>query len=454
LRVDQRKRSTPGCMMNNVHRRCLGAFGRGQCAAGFNPQARRINVVERFARSMSGLSGQHVDPRILELSGEWERWRKHIHANPELGCEEIATSSFVAHKLESWGLQLHTGLAKTGVVGTLAGTKATGSTPAMTLGFRADMDCLPMEEENAFEHKSQLPMRFHGCGHDGHTTILLGAAQYLSERKDRFRGKVRFIFQPAEENLGGAKLMMDDGLFEGDLECDEIYAVHNWPYMGRGKIIAMNGAMMAGNDDFDISIRGTGGHAAMPHLTHDPIVVASQVVTSLQSLVSRTTDPHKPTVLTVTNFNSGDGAYNVIPDRATLSGTLRCFCMEDRERLLKAIVSMVENTCAAHGVLDYSIDFKNDGYPPTINTAEQVAVAKQAAEKVVGKGNVLENQTPSSGAEDFAFMLQKVPGAYIWISGKSPIASGYLHEPYYDYDDLITPIGVQYFANLVEARLG
>jgi amidohydrolase len=367
-------------------------------------------------------------------------WRRDFHAHPELAFEEERTAALVAERLESFGVEVHRGLAKTGVVGRL--TAGTGN---RAIALRADMDALPMEEGNDFAHRSQNPGRMHGCGHDGHTTMLLGAAKYLAETK-QFDGTVYFVFQPAEEAEGGAEVMVREGLFE-KFPVEAIYGMHNWPGMPVGEFAVSAGPMMAAFDIFDLVVRGRGSHGAMPHQGVDSIVVVSELVGALQTIASRNTDPIDALVVSVTQIHGGD-AYNVIPDEVILRGTVRSFREEVRDRVEPAMRRIADGICAAHGAtaeLHYE-----KRYPATVNTTDETALAFGAAEAVVGPGHIETKPVPSMGSEDFAYMLREKPGCYVWV-GNGDVAGGcMLHNPGYDFNDDVIPIGVSYWASLVE----
>ncbi|MFQ6538863.1 MULTISPECIES: M20 aminoacylase family protein [Aphanothece] len=383
-------------------------------------------------------------PRILELAPELTRWRRDLHAHPETAFEEIRTSALVAERLRRFGCDaVHTGLAKTGVVGLL---KA-GSSPR-SIGLRADMDALVLAEANSFAHRSRHPERMHACGHDGHTTMLLGAARYLAETR-RFDGTVVFIFQPAEENEGGARVMVEEGLF-ARFPVEAVYGLHNWPGLATGRFAVMAGPMMAGCDRLEITLRGQGCHAAMPDEGVDPIVAGAALVQALQTIVSRNVAPSQAAVLSVTQFHAGD-TWNVIPAEVVLRGSLRYFDPALRLRLHQRIRAVAAGVAAAHGT-DVAVDLIA-GYPPTINGPEQAATAAAAMAAVVGDDQVDRELPPTMGAEDFAFMLQQRPGAYGWI-GNGPGAGGcLLHNPRYDFNDRLLPIGASYWATLVERVL-
>lgn len=383
-----------------------------------------------------------LSPEIDDLTGHLTEWRHDFHRHPELGYKETRTSKLVAERLASFGLEVTTGLGITGVVGTLRGAGGEGS---MTVGLRADMDALPMTEETGAPHASATPGVFHGCGHDGHTTMLLGAAQALSLKPD-FRGTVHFIFQPAEEGLAGAKAMMQDGLFER-FPCDEVYGMHNWPQVPLGQVAVRAGPVMAASDLIEIEIEGKGAHAAMPHCGIDPVYVASQIISGLQSLVSRTVDPQDAAVVSITTVEAGS-ATNVIPQQAKLAGTCRTFRPETRDAMEAGIERIATHTAAAHGATA-KVKYTR-GYPPTVNHATQVEFAREAAAAVVGRDQLIDDAAPSMGGEDFAFMLDDVPGCYIWLGAGGEFD---VHHPRYDFNDKAIPLGVQYWTEIVRLRL-
>ena len=347
-------------------------------------------------------------------------------------------------KLKSFGIEVHRGLAKTGVVGRL---KAGAS--GRTIGLRADLDALNLLEKNDFEYRSKHDGKMHACGHDGHVTMLLGAARYLAETRN-FDGAVHFIFQPAEEGGGGGRVMVEEGLFE-KFPCTAVYGMHNWPGMPRGRIGVRTGAMMASADLFAIRVRGKGGHAAMPHYAVDPVVVGAQIVTALQTIASRTNDPLESVVVSVTRFHAGT-ADNVIPDEAMLSGTCRALSPEGRDMIERRMRETVEGIAASHGIAA-DLDYRRN-YPVLVNTAEETQRAARAAARVVGKANVAVDDPPVMGSEDFAFMLQAKPGSYVWIGNGVGAEGGCMvHNPRYDFSDEILPVGASYWAALVEQEL-
>jgi amidohydrolase len=384
-----------------------------------------------------------VLPRSLEIQGEISAIRRDIHAHPELAYEENRTSDVVAAKLTEWGLEVTRGLGKTGLVGTLRKGNSVRS-----IGLRADMDCLPMDEINDFEHRSQNPGRMHACGHDGHTAMLLGAAKILSETRD-FEGAVHFIFQPAEEGGGGARAMIQDGLFE-KFPCDAVFAIHNKPGVPLGHIVTKAGPLLAAADRWDLRITGKGGHAAHPHLTLDPLVAGANLVLALQTIVSRNIDPIDSTVVTV-GFMKGGSAYNVIPGEVHIGGTTRTTSPENRALVERRIKEICDGIARMHGV-SIAVEHR-PGYPPTINNAERTRFAVEVAAGVCGEHAVKDNTRPSMGAEDFSYMLEKVPGAMVWLGNGGGEAVG-LHNARYDFNDMAIPFGVSFFVRTVERFLG
>jgi amidohydrolase len=384
-----------------------------------------------------------VLPRALEIQGEISAIRRDIHAHPELAFEENRTSDVVAAKLQEWGLEVTRGLGKTGLVGTLRKGNSLKS-----IGLRADMDCLPMDEANDFAHRSTNPGRMHACGHDGHTAMLLGAAKVLSETRN-FEGAVHFIFQPAEEGGGGAKVMIEDGLFE-KFPCDAVFAIHNKPGVPVGHIVTKGGPLLAAADRWDIRIKGRGGHAAHPHATLDPMVVGANIVMALQTIVSRNIDPIDSGVVTVGFFHAGS-AYNVIPGEAHIGGTTRTTTPANRELVKRRIDEICEGAARMHGV---TIEVEHrPGYPPTVNDVEQARFAADVAAGVCGEHAVQDNTRPSMGAEDFSYMLEKVPGAMVWLGNGGGAGTVSLHNSRYDFNDMAIPFGVSFFVRTVERFL-
>jgi len=378
---------------------------------------------------------------IAAMQDDMTAWRRDFHMHPELGFEEFRTSDIVAEKLASWGIEVTRGIAGTGVVGTLRGDG--GGT--RSIGLRADMDCLPMEEENDFAHRSRNPGRMHACGHDGHTTMLLGTARYLAETRN-FDGTVHFIFQPAEEGLGGGRKMVQEGLFER-FPCDEVYGIHNWPLLPAGQIAVRPGPIMAAADQFDLVVTGNGAHGAMPHLGVDPVHIGAQIVVALQGLVSRATDPLDSAVLSVTKFHAGS-AYNVIPGEARLAGTVRTFRPETRDRLEQGIGTVARAIATSMGGTA-ELEYRR-GYPATINHAHETERAASVAAEVFGAENVVRDADPTMGAEDFSYMLNARPGAYVWLGQSGGPSGCMVHNPRYDFNDAVLPLGASFFATLVE----
>ncbi|AIW15559.1 M20 aminoacylase family protein [Vibrio tubiashii] len=372
-------------------------------------------------------------------------WRRHLHQYPEFGTEEFKTSEFVANKLEEFGLEVHRGIGGTGVVGILR--QGTGE---RSIGLRADMDALRIKEENTFCHASKHEGAMHACGHDGHTAMLLGAACELAQSRN-FDGTVYFIFQPDEERGTGAKAMIADGLFTR-WNMDAIYAMHNLPGIPAGQFVTRPSSVMASESSFEITINATGGHAALPHMGTDPIVVGAQVVTALQTIVSRNLSAINETaVISVTNFET-NGTVNVIPSQVTITGDTRSFTDEALHKIEKGIERVVAGQCMSAGV-DYQYHF-NNSFLSTINTAEETQHAIAAAEAVVGSDNVIGNCEPFTISEDFSFMLREVKGCYILVgNGVGECGGTALHNPNYDFNDDILGTGMRYWQTLVEQQL-
>jgi amidohydrolase len=370
--------------------------------------------------------------------------RRDIHAHPELAFAEHRTAELVAGHLEGLGLEVHRAIGGTGVVGVIRGGKG-----LRAIGLRADMDALPMQERNEFAHKSRHAGCMHACGHDGHTTMLLGAAEVLAADPG-FDGTVYLIFQPAEEGEGGARAMIEDGLFER-FPMEAVFGMHNWPGMPAGQFAVHAGPVMASADRFDIEILGHGAHAAMPHLGADPVTAGAALVQALQTIVSRTLDPIDAAVISVTQFHAGE-AYNVIPDRAQLCGTVRAFSESVQDHVERHLARLCEGIAAGFGVR-VNCSYRR-GYPPTINTVAEAALCAEVARGLVGEGAVSTAARPSMGAEDFAYFLQHKPGCYVWI-GNGPGEGGCtLHNPNYDFNDAVIPVGVSYWAELARRILG
>jgi hippurate hydrolase len=384
--------------------------------------------------------------RIRQYHGELTAIRRDLHAHPELSFQESRTSGIVADQLKKWGIETHTGIAKTGVVGVIKGKKNGGKGVAL----RADMDCLPMHEQNTFAHKSRHEGRMHACGHDGHTTMLLGAARYLAETRN-FDGTAYLVFQPAEEGGGGGQVMVQEGLFE-KFPASEIYAVHNWPGLPAGQMAVRPGAVMAATDEVVITIRGRGGHGAMPHLVIDPVVASAQIITALQTIASRNVEPVDAVVVSICSMQTSQlGAFNVVPDSVKLVGTVRSFRPATRdlaEQRLKQICSKTAEAMGCSAEISYT-----RGYPATINSAREAQFAARVGERLFGKGNVITEHDPTMGGEDFSYMLQARPGAYVFL-GQGGVPGGcFLHNPNYDFNDEVIPLGAGYLAALVEEAL-
>nr|WP_267973140.1 M20 aminoacylase family protein [Allorhizobium ampelinum] len=367
--------------------------------------------------------------------------RHDIHQHPEIGFEEVRTSGIVAEKLASWGIEVHRGYGKTGVVGRLRGKHAGNR----SIGLRADMDALPMPEETGLPFASIYPGKFHGCGHDVHTTILLGTARYLAETRD-FAGTVTFIFQPAEEGLGGARAMIADGLFK-DFPVDEIYGLHNSSYSPPNHLKVSPGTILAGADFFDITLRGKGAHAAHPDLGRDPIPAVGELIQALQTIVSRNVPPTDPAVLSITRIEGGS-AYNVIPETASIAGTVRTFSDEVRQTIRTRITEISNHIAAAHG-LTATVDIRDIFSVLTNNDAAVEAVVSVARE-VLGDARVSTQPYRTMGSEDFADLLKHAPGAFFTLGHSGTVPA---HNPGFIVDDAILPVGATLFSRLVESRL-
>ena len=381
--------------------------------------------------------------RITAFHEEMTEWRRDIHAHPELGFEENRTSDLVAEKLAAFGCEVHRGLGKTGVVGSLR----VGNSPR-AIGLRADMDALPLQEMNSFAHKSRHDGRMHACGHDGHTTMLLGAARYLAETRD-FEGSVHFIFQPAEEGLGGGEAMVRDGLFE-QFPVDAVFGMHNRPGMAIGKFALRPGPMMAGGSSFDLKVTGTGAHGARPESGVDPVVVAAHIATALQTIVSRNARPQETAVLSITQIHAGD-AYNVIPEQAVLRGTARAFSPDIMDLIETNMRRIAEGVAAGFGARA-ELDFRKI-FPPLVNDRDETGFAADVAASLVGEENVNRDGPTIMASEDFSFMLNACPGAYITIGNGDGEGGCEVHNPGYDFNDEALPLGASYYARLVETRL-
>ena len=390
-----------------------------------------------------------LDP-IVANTPEIAALRKEIHAHPELCFQEVRTADLVAAKLTEWGIPIHRGMGTTGVVGIVK-----AGTSSRAIALRADMDALPMQEFNTFAHASQHAGKMHACGHDGHTAMLLAAAQHFAKHR-HFDGTVYLVFQPAEEGGGGAREMIKDGLFT-QFPVEAVFGMHNWPGMAAGTFAASAGPVMASSNEFKITISGKGGHAAMPHNAIDPVVVACQLVQGFQTIVSRNVKPIDAGVISVTMINAGE-ATNVIPDHCELQGTVRTFSIEVLDLIERRMREMSESLCAAFNTR-VAFEFVRN-YPPTINSAKEAAFARQVMESIVGADKVY-TQEPTMGAEDFSFMLQAKPGCYAFIGngdgdhrtlghGGGPCT---LHNPSYDFNDELLPLGATFWVRLAEAWL-
>jgi len=388
---------------------------------------------------------------LLQFHAELQQIRRDIHAHPELSFDEQRTSDLVAEKLSQWNIPCIRGMGTTGVVGIIK-----NGTSTRAIGLRADMDALPMQERNTFAHASKYSGKMHACGHDGHTAMLLGAARQLSQNK-QFDGTVYAIFQPAEEGGGGAKRMIEDGLFE-QCPMHAVFGMHNWPGMATGKFGLTTGPMMASSNDFELTITGRGSHAAQPQKSVDPIMVAVQVAQSWQTIITRNKNPLEAGLLSITQIHTGS-ATNVIPDEATIIGTVRTFTVPVLDMIEERMRNIALHTANA---FDAQVSFKFDrNYPPLINHAKETAIAVKVLSDVVGPINVEDNIEPSMGAEDFAYMLQEKPGCYVFIGNgegdhRAPgHGSGLcnLHNPSYDFNDDLLPIGATYWVRLAECYL-
>jgi amidohydrolase len=383
---------------------------------------------------------------IEQLHLQMRQWRQHLHRFPETAFEETQTAEFIAGKLAEFGLDVHRGLGGTGVVATL-----TAGNSGRKIALRADMDALFIQERNAFAHKSCHEGKMHACGHDGHVAMLLGAACYLAEHRN-FDGTVYFIFQPAEEGRAGAKRMIEDGLFE-QFPADRVFGLHNFPDIPAGHFAVRSGAMMASFDCFEIIITGQATHAAMPHLGNDAIVAAAQLISALQTIVSRTVNPADQAVVSITQIHAGN-TWNALPESVLLRGTFRCFNAATQKAIAEKITRIVKATCEAFEVsAEIKLNPENPGYPLTLNAEAETELALQAAIAVAGPDAVDQNPEPCMGSEDFAFMLQEKPGCYVWIGNGSSENGCLLHNPHYDFNDEILPNGTAYWVKLVETVL-
>ena len=378
--------------------------------------------------------------------------RRDIHSYPELKFTEFRTSELIATQLTQWGIKTHVGLGKTGVVGTIEGLLGSGK----SIGLRADIDALPLQEHNQFAHASKNEGKMHACGHDGHTAMLLGAAHYFSTNRN-FKGKIHFIFQPAEEGGGGAREMMADGLFTL-FPCDAVFGMHNWPGMPEGSFGIIPGPMMASSNEFTITIKGKGAHAALPHNGADPVFAVAQLASSLQSIITRNKKPVDTAVLSITQIHAGY-ASNVIPNDAWLGGTIRTFTTPVLDLLEQRLREIAQGTALAFNCTA-EVEFERN-YPPLINHQAETLFAHKVIKDNFGESQFIDSIEPTMGSEDFAFMLEKVPGCYVFIGngdgdhravghGMGPC---HLHNPCYDFNDHLLPIGASYWAHLAKTFL-
>jgi len=380
-----------------------------------------------------------------DLHEQMVTWRHHLHQHPELSFKEKMTSDYIASILQSHDIEIHRGLAVTGIIATVYGQRE-----GNVIGLRADMDALPIQELNDFSYKSVHEGKMHACGHDGHSTMLLGAAIYLKENND-FSGTVHFIFQPAEEGGGGGRVMLEEGIFD-KFPCQAVYGMHNFPGIAEGQFAVHDTAVMAANETLNISIKGKGGHAAMPDKCIDPVVVGAQIISALQSVVARNVAPLNSAVVSITMVNAGT-VSNVVPDDMQLTGSLRYFSKQVGDEVKEKIKNIVEGVSQSMGA---SATFESvPNYPATINTPKHAEVCANAAAMIVGENNVLRNEQPTMGSEDFAFLLNASEGAYIWIGNglvpeDSPKGGCLLHNTQYDFNDEILPIGASYWIQLVK----
>ena len=376
--------------------------------------------------------------------GRMREWFEHLHRHPELSMQEEETANYIASVVGQWGYEVETGIGKHGIVASM-----TVGTGAKAIGLRADFDALPIQEENDLPYRSEVDGVAHLCGHDGHTTMLLAAGKYLAETRN-FDGTVYFIFQPAEENEGGGRVMVDEGLFD-KFPVEGVYGMHNIPGIPVGRFAVRPGPMMAAYDIFEVVVKGVGAHGAMPHHGIDPVVVGAHIVTALQSIVARNVDPMDTAVVSTTQIHAGD-TWNVIPQECTLRGTVRTFKKSVQDMIERQIEKIARNVAAGFGAEVVKWRYERR-YPATVNSEQETEFAAKAAAALVGLDNVNRNPTPAMGSEDFAWMLLKRPGCYIWIGNGDGAGSCMVHNPGYDFNDDILPIGASYWATLVEQQL-
>ena len=385
----------------------------------------------------------NIVPEVAALDSEMRRWRHHLHAHPETAFEEVATAAYVAERLRSFGLEVHTGLAKTGVVGALS-----NGSSREAIGMRADMDALHVHEQSGVPHASTHHGRMHACGHDGHTTMLLAAAKAMAQRR-HFDGTAYFIFQPAEENEGGGRVMVEEGLFDR-FPMRAVYGMHNWPRLPAGSFAMREGPLMGAYDIFEIVATGKGAHAAMAYQAKDPMLFAAHAIHALQTIVSRNIHPMETGVVSVTQVHAGD-TWNVIPEQVVLRGTVRTFKREVQDLIearMRGIVDGIAATFDMQATLRYE-----RRYPATVNSAEETVQAARAAAAVVGEARVERAPVPEMTSEDFAFMLQAKPGCYVWLGAGASADPPGLHNPHYDFNDNVLPIGASYWVTLAEQQL-
>ena len=386
----------------------------------------------------------NIKKKIEQITPEMLKWRHSIHSKPEIAYQEKDTSDFISKKLSEFGIEVHKGIGKTGVVGIIKGKN---SNSERAIGIRADMDALPMTEKTNLPYTSKNEGAMHACGHDGHSTMLLGAAKYLAETRN-FYGTVYCIFQPAEEGgNAGAKAMINDGLFK-KFKIDTVWGIHNWPGIPLGQAVIHEGFAMAGGDIIVFTIEGKGGHAAQPQYSNDPMIAAGFTITALQSLISRQLDPFKNAVLSLTKIEGGS-AFNVIPDTVTIGGTLRSTNEHIRNDMLKKIKKVALNACEISNC-KVNIEIR-PGYPSTINDEKSAKLASEIFRNTFGDSFINLEETPTMGSEDFSYMLKEKPGAYIWLGAGEDAEK--LHSAHYDFNDALLPIGAEYWANLAETIL-
>ena len=380
---------------------------------------------------------------INQMQKEMQEWRRDLHKIPEIGLKEYKTSSYIKEKLKGWDIEFKDGYADTGLIAWVKGSKGDSK---KSIGLRADFDALPMSEKNNFDHKSSNEGMMHACGHDGHTSMLLGAVKYLKENND-FDGTVYFIFQPGEEGFGGGEIMINEGLLN-DFNIDEVYALHNWPELPLGHFGVSTGPMMAAVDEFDIIVKGKGGHAAIPDLGVDPVIIAAQIINAVQTIISRVTSPIDKALISITKVHAGS-AYNVIDDEVFLGGTVRTFKEKTRILIQNKLNDTAKGIAQANGG-DIEFIYK-PGYPPTINTKDESIFASEVAKNLVGDKNVITDVEPSMGGEDFSYFLNKKPGSYLYIGQKDENHKAHLHTTKYDFNDNLLPIGVNFWVDLAKS---